>query len=420
MDTFTVGGSGGIDAAGTKKYYTIPVQAGMRPYISATIVPPDDTVGSTDIFGVDVRLLRRDLRECARERGFDVLQGNQNKAPTAVLDGPTFDSARSSSCPTDGVGIVEITRIGRAWADRPVPVEIVVRMEPPADTAGLPPAADKGDLLPAPVHGTPTALTGGSSFNDAPRLTSATTYTDTLVTGESRYFRVPLEWGQRMSFLITEAGPPQPSLGAVGALVSVDVFNPVRQDITGVDNTSGRYWFGNSASDPFSASTDFPVRYTNRNGYIQGEFALDGDYYLRINANRSDNRPSSTSYLMTVVVSGDLEPGPTYLEPGAVPPSASNTSWTTPVTSATTAASASSTAASVVVTSGATTTDPIGVDTAASSGPIGDQAFAGWVWALGGAVVAGLVVGAVLIVQRRRRPGTHSGDGPGPYGPTWS
>ena len=44
-------------------------------------------------------------------------------------------------------------------------------------------------MLPAPVHGPPTALTGGSSFNDAPELTSGTTYADTLVTGESRYYR---------------------------------------------------------------------------------------------------------------------------------------------------------------------------------------------------------------------------------------
>lgn len=407
VDTYAVGGSGDTASTGTTKYYTVPVQAGMHAYISATLIPPDDNVGSIDIVGVDLDLLRKDLKDCRTERGFEVLTGSQNKAPTAVIDGPTFgDPKAPSTCPTDGVAILRVARIGKAWADKPLPMEIVVRMEPPADTTGLLPQASQGDLLAAPVHGTPSAITGGSSFNDAPELTSAITYTDTLVTGESRYFRVPLQWGQRMSYLITEAGPAQPSLGYLGTTVWVDTFNPVRTKVTRSQDTSGKSWFKDSAQDdPFASSTDYPVRYTNRSGTSQRSFSLDGDYYLRVNADRHEEEPSSTTFLITVVVSGDVEPGPTYLAAGAVPTSGLTTSpsATASVSASSSAGSAGSGSASVIPTD--TTTGPT-AQGSSSADPV-----PGWVWALGGALAAGAVAVLVVALSRRRSSG-----GPGPSG----
>ena len=158
-----------------------------------------------------------------------------------------------------------MTRVGNAWADQPLQVEIVVRMEPPADADALLPQASKGAPLPTPTHGTPAAITGGNSFNDAPRLTSGATYSDTIVTGQSRYYRVPLQWGQRLTYLISEVGPASPPLGPSGSSVFVRMYNPVRVTITDFSNSNGRGWFADSVSEhPFSASTPYPVRYTNR------------------------------------------------------------------------------------------------------------------------------------------------------------
>ena len=44
---------------------------------------------------------------------------------------------------------------------------------------------------------------------------------------------------------------------------------------------------------------------------------MDGDYYVQVNADRSEQEPSSTGFLITVVVSGDVEPGPVYQTTGA-------------------------------------------------------------------------------------------------------
>ena len=400
VDSYAVGGTTDMAAAGTTKYYTIPVQAGMRPYISATIVPPDANVGDSEIFGLDVDLLRSDLTSCAHERGSVVLDGNRSEAPTAVLDGPTFGTPEARTCPTEGVAILKVARIGQAWADQPVSVEIVVRMEPPADASGVLPPASKGEVLPAPTHGTPTGLTGGNSFNDAPRLTSGTTYTDTLTTGESRYYRVPLQWGQRLSYLITEVGPAQPPIDANGVTVWVDVFNPVRAEVTRLADISGEGWFARTVNDkPFSSSPEYLARYTNRTGGESREFSLDGDYYLRVNANRNEDQPSSTTFLITVVVSGDVEPGPVYGPAGAVVTTGSTAPRTSSSLSTSASATVATSASTAAATAGSSTDATAGL--AGSTGP-GESSLPGWVWALGGALVAGVAALVVVLLSRRR------------------
>jgi Ca-activated chloride channel family protein len=276
-------------------------------------------------------------------------------------------------------------------------------MEPPADASALLPQASAGDPLPAPTHATPTALTGGTGFNDAPRLTGGGTYQDTLATGQSKFYRVPQQWGQRLSYLVSEVGPAQPSLGIVGSPVRVNLFNPVRSDVTAISGTTG-LWFADEPYESFSGSTPYPVRYTNRGGVEQRGFSLDGDYYLRVNANRNDDEPSSTTFLITVVVSGEVEPGPIYQAAGAgsVTSSPSSTPAASSSVPAATTASSSATAP--------TDTNPTDV-TAAPTGqatPINDSGVPGWIWV----VVAVLAAGAlaiVLFLRARRRAGPSQG-----------
>ena len=402
VDTFAVGGSSDTSSPGTTKYYTIPVRQGMRPYISATLVPPDDRVGESQIFGMDLDLMRRDLKSCNSNRGSLILNGDRNQAATGVLDGPTFgDKDAAAACPTEGVAILQVSRIGSAWADKPLQMEIVVRMEPPADATGLLPAASEGDVLASPTHGTPTSVAGGNSFNDAPRLVSGSTYSDTLVTGESRYFRVPVQWGQRMSYLITEVGPAQPPLGRNGSTVWVDTYNPVRAPITKLADINGESWFATAADDrPFSASTPYPARYTNRDRTSQRDFSLDGDYYVQVNADRNEKEPSSTGFLITVVVSGAVEPGPVYqttdVGAGSSQTSPSATSSSVPSSSASSVSSSANESANSAAESSNSTT------ATGQTTPISESSVPGWAWAVAAVLAAGTVA-ALLVIRSRRR-----------------
>ncbi len=185
----------------------------------------------------------------------------------------------------------------------------------------------------------------------------------------------------------------------------MDTYNPVRAGITNLANTSGSSWFANAVDDrPFSASTPYPARYTNRDGTSQREFSLDGDYYVRVNADRHEKEPSSTTFLITVVVSGDVEAGPVYQVAGADVTATATGSASTSVLPATSpAASATSSPATPSATPPAGTS--ASSDLAALTGqsaPTSEPAVPGWVWAAV-AVVAAAAVAAFLLVRSRRR-----------------
>ena len=277
-------------------------------------------------------------------------------------------------------------------------------MEPPADASDLLPQASTGDPLPAPVHGTPIALTGGTGFNDAPRLTSGATYQDTLTTGQSRFYRVPMRWGQRLAFVVTETGPAQPSLGIVGSVARVNLFNPVRSDVTKSSYTSA-LWFADEPDEPISGSTIYPVRYTNREGVEQRDFSLDGDYYLRVNANRHDDEPSSTTFLITVVTSGTVEPGPVYQVAAAA---GTATGATDPESAVASAATTPATTPSDTTTAGSSGGSAVAANPTGQATPITGPAVPGWVWAVAALLAAGTV--AALLFVRSRRPAAPSTD----------
>ena len=289
-------------------------------------------------------------------------------------------------------------------------------MEPPADASALLPQASTGDPLPVPTHGSPAAITGGTGFNDAPRLTGGATYQDTIATGGSRFYRVPLQWGQRLSYLVTEVGPAQPPLGITGSPVRVKLFNPVRLDITETAGRNSELWFADEPAEPINGDTAYPVRYTNREGTEQRGFALDGDYYLQVNANRNDDEPTATTFLVTVVISGAVEPGPIYQQAGAGGAGSAINQSSTPSTASSATASApvmtsaprSSTSTAATTSSGS---DPATTPTGQAS-PITGTGMPGWVWALVGFLAAAAVAGLLFVLSRRRAsslPGSQDG-----------
>ena len=141
--------------------------------------------------------------------------------------------------------------------------------------------------------------------------------------------------------------------------------------------------------------TPYPVRYTNRESSDSRGYSLDGDYFLRVSANLNLDEPSTTPYLLTVVISGDPEPGPVYLPSGSIPTSGSTTP-TTPNSST----PASSTSASVTSSSSESTTVVAINGTGATTG----STVNGLLWAALGAGVV-LVIGlAGWLIARGRRP----------------
>lgn len=407
VDTYAEAGTDATGVEGTAKYYTVPAQAGDRLYVSATIIPPGTGASEITAFGAEIALLAPDLTSCASvQRDFMVTDPDRNEAVTAVLSREIGGDGYPDACPQQGVLIVEVQRIGTAYVGQELPMEIVVRREPPADASALPPPAAKQDGLAAPTHGTPVPLSGGSSFNDAPQVSSGVTYSDTVVTGENRYFRIPLQWGQRFTYLLTPAAESAPELFP-GAFAWMDAYNPVRDGVVMTQfDTGGELWFSASEPRPFTASTPYPARYSNRAMNDSAGFSLDGDYYLRLSTNLNDEEPSSTAYQLTVLISGDPEAGPVYEPAGAARGAEPSTATGSTASAAdTTRTTSSSTTLSTDPASSATATTP-SPTLVAITGTAGTTTPApnGWIYALLGAGVVALLGLVGWLISRRRRP----------------
>ncbi|WP_111766895.1 vWA domain-containing protein [Nakamurella deserti] len=384
VDRYALGevkaGDAGPGRNGTTKYYTVPVQAGFRPYISASLIVPDDVSRADmgiELLGVELSLMTADGTVCADERDSVVNSADRLQPATTVLNGPTVGGPNyRSRCNTDGVQILRVDRIGNLLTDRELAMEIVVRSEPPADASGVPAAAaDESEPLPLVNHGSPTPITGGHSFNDAADLISGATYADTLTTGESRYYKFPVQWGQRFAYTLT---PTATADAQSYSIAWVDVFNPVRQEVDTEGTDSGQVWFNSLPGDPFSASSSYPARYTNRDSTFARAYALDGSYYLRIDAGLDEDRVT-VPFLITVQVSGDVEPGPVYQpdgggaatsdrSTGATGPSTPSSSSPSTSSPATSPSSSSSSSNDGTATSGSDTSAGTDVADASSAG----------------------------------------------------
>lgn len=205
-----------------------------------------------------------------------------------------------------------------------VPVEMSVQFEPlaPDDESARWPAGDTGssdDPRPVAVE-SPQPVAGGNSFNNAVEITEGA-FSDAIVPGEFRYYRVPVEWGQRPVATIRTG----PSVREELDNLHFDLYGPMRHDIAG-------HWVSTYEDvGELTIAADRPINFRNREANQGGtERALAGEHYLAVSMNVSGDGPSGVEQPFEFAVRMDgqpadgpdwepvNEPGP---EPSPTPPS---------------------------------------------------------------------------------------------------
>lgn len=338
----------GVFGDGTVKYYSIDVGQGETSYISATMVPaPLTTPGSTadtDNFGVSAELYAPDGTRCGYDLADNAPVEGDITAQTALL---SVHPGGTTGCPDQGRYILRLARQGQADPSLPLKLELALRVEPPATTAGLPGPAHEAGMLRIGEKGRIRSVPGGDSFNDAPVIKPGR-YGDTMVSGDTRFYRVHLAWGQRLAFTITPTKGThrgRTDASVIDPTCYTRIYNPVREWLNvssgfGTMNSDVNSGFSSSCGqdrDPLdgartaSAAMIYPARYTNRRDtdYSIGGYGLDGDYYLAVNLSYESDQPVWTiPYVLSVKVVGKPERGPVYQSP---PPTQSTSA--TPTTS---------------------------------------------------------------------------------------
>lgn len=244
------------------------------------------------------------------------------------------------------------------------------------------PAADDGseiewaELTPDP--GNTTEAAGGASLEGATELEPGASYSDTVVPGEMRIFRVPVEWGQRLQAQVDV--PPNENADPV-AFFGVQLLGPTGANATAsASQTSPQTSLSTvDVASMVNASTPV-VRYRNLENSSDASraAATSGDYYIAV-AMGADPEGDHYEIPFTLTTSLEGEAGegePTFDEvrlPGAETPD-------------------DSTEGSDDGTSGEPTTDPSEDATEPVAGDSGDDDELSTV-----AVVAGLAGLALLL-----------------------
>ena len=242
--------------------------------------------------------------------------------PTAAFSTPALGEDAGDECfgaDATGEAFLKVERSG-SWAwTKALPVELLFATEPAADTKGLPDAypAALPPVVPAP-GGTASPVTGGASYNTAAELTPGL-FSDSLLGAETKFYKIPVGYGQRLSFKATVTADGA-SAGSLGKSLELALFNPLRQE-TELAPGSDKYILGNSlgytfmgTGDSLGASMAVPVRYNNRNSKDDGIelIAYPGGYYLAasLKDNSTADIGSELAFDLAIDVSGDAEDGP--------------------------------------------------------------------------------------------------------------
>jgi len=153
-------------------------------------------------------------------------------------------------------------------------------------------------------------IVGGGSFNDAPRLEPGT-YTDTVVSGETNFYRVALQRGQRLaasatvdaSTLQRDFSAPDYDEGLDNQSYRLDLWSPIREPLVDENSEAGLELEGDANVGIYSGAARARIAL----GYgevLASDFNVDkfegpGDYYVEIAALPSEiyDRPKTRAEL---------------------------------------------------------------------------------------------------------------------------
>ncbi|MGW4029921.1 hypothetical protein ACWEFL_11455 [Streptomyces sp. NPDC004838] len=295
-------------SAGERKFYRIGLDGSSHAYVSAVLAPPPGSeVAGTD--GVRVNLESADGAQCSD--GTDITFGGATARP--VADYSTRRIGAGRECQEAGEYLYSVEWVGSSGGSRARdwPLELKFMTEPGLkDGESTPPAPSSwNSRAPEEELGQPKDVSGGSGFNDAFAVGTGE-WRDRLDPGESRFYKVPVDWGQQLFLKAKFAdggggGGSSESARTVTDGLRLTLFNTARGFVDSAD--------ADRAGEAVDASLGTaPVAFANRTSDepAAGAMRFAGWYYIRVTVDRRVERSLPVS--LRVAVEGDAQPRPAY------------------------------------------------------------------------------------------------------------
>lgn len=308
-----------------ERFYAVDLKEGDTLHLAATMVIPRG--GNRTVDTLDLGLTGPGGARCGPgKRELGVLSSGGVTAALAWRD--LADGSGTTVCDKPGRYAFRISRDAKG-KDR-VPVELMVRVEPPVTSGADGPAENSAVGFTAPPAGTGSPVRGGGSFSNAGTLSGSGRYTDTIDYGEELFYRVKLDWGQGLAYKVTASsadrnGPP--------ANLSTTLLNPVRRQLHSTDLV----YIDGTEVLPMNGSAIATTRtmYQNRKPATPHVIStsIDGWYYLTVRlagpGTSSTSSGGGVQLALDLTVAGDKVDGPRYGRFSGTPTSTPSTTPTT-------------------------------------------------------------------------------------------
>ncbi|MFF4365294.1 hypothetical protein [Streptomyces sp. NPDC001594] len=240
-----------------ERVYRLNLDAASSVYVSAVLHPPAGTAaGYGD--GLEVELMTTAGRSCPGNPGRAAF--GYDAVPLGAVGQRLL--AEDAECQAAGTYYAKVTR-SAAGKDSPRaawPLELQVRREPAPAAGTAPTAAPSAWPSASPVlPGTdPVPRGGGTGFNDA-RALDAGVWRDELRPGQTRFYRVPLDWGRQLGIgaEIAKARMTK-EYGSASDGLTVALYSPYRGPVDSKDTP----YDGKQAAVTLPRTA--PVAYGNR------------------------------------------------------------------------------------------------------------------------------------------------------------
>jgi hypothetical protein len=299
-----------------KSYYRLALDAVSTTYVAVTAVPPPGTeVAASD--GIRVALQDADGHYCSTDTAS--IGGARSPRPVTAWGTREAGNGRPA-CKDAGTYYVAVERLrtstssatasGVAWE-----LELTAAAEAPLKRPGptSAPEAEPSESLPPPA-GPARRRPGGSGFASAAPVGEGA-WSATLAPGQTLFYKVPVDWGQRLSATAELSSAPATTSGLVSGALGLHLSNPARVP---VDDATVSY-----GGTPKTAALDAlpSVRYANRYA-VQDSVSgmrVAGAYYLAVHlSERVAERFGAGPFEVTLrvrVAGAERQPGPEYAGP---------------------------------------------------------------------------------------------------------
>ncbi|MCQ4042163.1 hypothetical protein ACFOSC_14400 [Streptantibioticus rubrisoli] len=294
-------------AKGGTKYYAIRLDARSSAYLSVFAVPPRGSrVGFLD--GVSLKLSGRDGTPCD---AYDARFGADGAVQP--VGGAVVRTIRpDGGCQQAGDYLLSVQRVNAAASSaEDWPLDIRYMSEPPVSAVESGPVQSYTTATPPVINGSPTAVTGAPDMDgDTARLPGSGVYQDHLAPGETHFYRIPVDWGQRLVATAEFANAGTTGSGGFSTSgVRLVLYNPAR----GLVSDATASYSGAQAAVTAQTPT---VDYLNRDStdVRVNSAPVAGWYYaqLSLHPDVAKYTTGGVDVTLRLAVTGTRKPGPHY------------------------------------------------------------------------------------------------------------